>query len=182
MGSEGIPNDPSPGGAGSALGLRWPIKYSFQEYIGRMPDGRRSVTDGATLASPDEMLYELDPGRTSVTSVGELMLAFRGDVRFGGHFGLLFVRIADPWVTLRGGRAVMTVGHPYEAESRLRLVTFDASPQEAPPGLLGWSGTNVQLTEEGTELFNDVYEVGEPFEPLTIRVPGGERNVGHVNL
>ena len=36
---------------------------------------------------------------------GDVFLAFRGDVRFAGHHGMLYVRIADPWVVIPDGEA-----------------------------------------------------------------------------
>ncbi|KAF0956797.1 HtaA domain-containing protein [Rhodococcus sp. T7] len=149
-------------------GLRWGIKASFLDYIARMPDGRGTVSDGARPTEHNEMVFEPAPEVAAPAGVDRFM-AFRGDVRFGGHFGMLFVRIADPWVTVRGRTADLTVLDPHhpEVEARLHLVTFtlDSSTQS---GTITWTGSDVRLTPDGAGLFNDVYPPGEPFEPITI--------------
>jgi hypothetical protein len=157
-------------------GLRWAIKLSFVEYVMRSADGQGTASAGATPAGNGEMVFEPVPGPGPVEA--DRFWAFRGDVRFGAHFGMLFVRIADPWISVRGELAELTVVDPYNRQDqpRLRLVSFTLVPDPSSSGLSSsglevWSGSDVRLTPEGTELFNDVYPPGEPFEPLTITVP-----------
>lgn len=156
------------------IGLHWGIKASFLEYIGRMSDGRGTVTDGATptdgnimVFEPDMSVVPTDPSRM------QLFQAFRGDVRFAGHYGMLYVRIADPWVSVTDGVGTLTVLDPYKPddEPRLPLVRFTLEQQHIDEDMLVWLSTDVHLTEEGTGLFNDVYQPGEPFEPLAIFLP-----------
>lgn len=46
--------------------------------------------------------YQHDAARsTDGSSGGSRVWAFRGDVRFSGHFGMLFVRVANPWLDRR---------------------------------------------------------------------------------
>ncbi|WP_440899664.1 HtaA domain-containing protein [Actinosynnema sp.] len=150
-------------------GLRWAIKRSFVDYVLRMPDGRAGAGEGAHPLEGGEIRYEAGEPREVD---GALVLPFRGDVRFAGHFGMLYVRIADPEVTIRDGKAELTIADPYlKSEERTRLVTFTAVPLDAGPGESAWSASDVVLAPEGVELFNDVYQAGEPFEPLEIRVP-----------
>jgi len=153
-------------------GLRWGIKSSFVQYIVRMPDGKGSVSHGAMPTESNEFLYEWAPS-TETTQAGDAdhVWQFRGDVRFAGHHGMLFVRIADPWMAVRGERATLSVRHPYERDGpRMDLVTLDVAPVPSSGGRV-WNGTNVRLTEDGVELFGDVYQLGEPFDPLTITMP-----------
>jgi Htaa len=91
-------------------------------------------------------------------------------VRFAGHHGFMFVRVADPWLELTGSTGTVTVpGDPADDGSpeRMPLVTFELVPpsEPAPPGATR-HGTRVRLTAEGSELFNTVYPEGEPFEDL----------------
>jgi hypothetical protein len=34
-----------------------------------------------------------------------------------------------------------------------------------------WSSTDVRMNAAAGELFNDIYQVGEPFDPLTLVLP-----------
>jgi len=137
-------------------GLRWEIKRSFLRYIARMPDGACSVTDGADPV--DESAFRFEPA-------GDLR--FRGVVRFSGHHGFLFVRIADPELQVDGTRGTLTIaGEP----ARVPLVTCELSAE--PDGTT--KGTAVRLTAEGAELFNAVYPAGEPFDDFTIHPERGD--------
>lgn len=156
------------------LGLHWGIKTSFLEYISRMPDGRASITDGATFLEGNVAAFEpLPSAEPADPSTGERTWAFRGDVRFAGHHGMLFVRIADPRVTVRNGQGELTVLDPEDPDTRPRLplVRFTLVEQDLDADLDAWLATDVALTPEGTGLFNDVYEAGELFEPLAIFLP-----------
>ncbi len=83
------------------------------------------------------------------------------------------MRIADPHVVLRGTEAELNVVEPFESETkpRIPLVRFTPRPGAAPPGLQTWEAADVRLLAEGAGLFNNVYSVGEPFEPLSITLP-----------
>jgi len=143
-------------------GLRWGIKRSFLRYIARMPDGACSVTDGADPVDESAFRFE---------SAGDLR--FRGDVRFSGHHGLLFVRIADPELLVDGTRGTLTVaGDPRDPDGpeRVPLVTFELT--DAGDGTT--NGTVVRLTPHGAELFNSVYPAGEPFDDFTIHPERGD--------
>ena len=157
------------------FGLRWGIKGSFLEYLQRMPDGKGWLGDGAVAVRTNEILFppEQSGWRPSPDGVPDRFWAFRGDVRFSGHFGMLFVRVAFPVLTLRGELAELTVA-PLEdtkGAERLTLVTLRLAQQPSPQGIEIWRGTDVRLSGTGAGLFNDVYPPGEEFEPLTVTVP-----------
>lgn len=149
--------------------LRWPVRASFLEYVAGLHDGRASVSEGATLTADDPQLvvYPADPEHT-----GESVLAFRGDLRLGGHSGLLFVRLAHPRIELAdpsGGAAVLSVDDPLTEDGsgpRLALVTLLLTPDGA-----GWRGTEVRLGEAGVALFNHVYAAGDAFDDLEVVQP-----------
>ncbi|MDQ7909339.1 HtaA domain-containing protein [Phytohabitans sp. ZYX-F-186] len=154
-------------------GLRWGIKASFIEYLRRMPGGRASASDGAVPVGTNEIFFAFDPAVRPPAEHGQAAWAFRGDVRFSGHFGLLFVRVAAPWIVLDAGSAVLTIAPPHEREDapRVPLVTATLERAGRHAGTEAWTSTSVRLTSAGAEIFNDVYPEGEPFAPLTVQVP-----------
>ena len=151
----------------SAIGgeLRWPVRASFLRYVAALPDGRASVSEGAALTADDPQLvvYPVDPGATTPD-----VLAFAGDLRLGGHGGLLFVRLAAPRIEFgAGAEAVLSVDDPLTEDGsgpRMRLATLTVQATES-----GWTGTNVRLTADGVGLFNHVYQAGEAFDDLVVR-------------
>ncbi|MGY1739688.1 MULTISPECIES: HtaA domain-containing protein [unclassified Blastococcus] len=163
------------------FGLLWGIKRSFVAYVRRMPDGQGSIHDGATPLGEDTILFPYrdaaeEPGDAAHGGEGgdaERTWAFRGDVRFRGHGGMLFVRVAAPLITVRGDRAELSIEDPYAraGADRVPLVTLTVQPGPAPDGAEVWLGSDVRLTEAGSVLFNDVYQPGEPFEKLSIVLP-----------
>lgn len=146
------------------LGLRWGVRRSFLSYVFGMPDGQASVGDGSRALPTEELCWEPDL-RPQTDG-----WAFRGDVRFEGHAGLMFVRIADPWVARHGTRVELTVADPYGAPDapRLVLATAELSEAEVTGDVQLWRGTDVRLTEDGSAVFNHAYPAGELFEPFTI--------------
>jgi hypothetical protein len=152
-----------------AAGLSWTIKKAFLGYIARMDDGRCSVTDGATVLSEERGLptfgFELAGHETP--SPGTTRLCFRGDVRFAGHHGMLFVRVVDPVVDVSGSRARLSV---LDEGSCRELVEFEVVPFDSPEGG-GWHGTGVRLTAEGSDLFGGAYPDGEAFDDLVVALP-----------
>jgi len=156
------------------IGLRWALKRSFLEYISRAPDGRGTIGAGATVTSLNEIVFEPDRRDLPTSPAAATFHAFRGAVTFSAHFGMLVVRIADPWVTIDGNLGDLTVLDPYqhpERDARLRLASFEIDDHKITDGLEHWAATVVRLAPEGCALFNDVYEEGVLLEPLTIIVP-----------
>jgi hypothetical protein len=141
-----------------------------------MPDGQGAVSDGAVPVEPDMILFPVAQAPSSqVDGETDHCWSFRGDVRFQGHAGMLFVRIAAPQLTVHGNRAQLTIEDPYaraDAE-RVPLVELRLERGPAPEGAEVWLGSDVLLTEPGVALFNDVYPVGEPFEQLSVVLPLG---------
>ncbi len=165
--------DPEAGG--QEYGLFWGIKSSFMQYIEQMPDGRGSLGAGAqVLASGDILFPPLQAARrTTPDNVDERIWEFGGDVRFSGHFGMLYVRIAFPAIAVQDGAGVLTVADPFGTEDGKRLTLADVTLQEqpAPPGQLIWDSTEVRMNAEGSQLFDDVYQAGEPFDEIRLVLP-----------
>jgi hypothetical protein len=151
-------------------GLRWGLKKSFLDYVFRMPDGQGSVTDGAVPVGERDVFYEHDVANSS-----DGVWAFRGDVRFSGHFGMLFVRVANPRLEIDGEKAVLSIEDPHAREDapRVPLVTATLQQVGGDGDTVIWGSNDVALTAEGVPLFNDVYSPGEPFEPLVVQLPIG---------
>lgn len=147
--------------------LQWGVKQSFLNYLAGLPDGRAAVSPGVTALDDRAVIFPAEPDRVGDSEPGESVLRFSGEVRFGGHGGLLFVRIADPWLHLRGHEGEMTVSDPFltEAPGRVALVTFNV-PAMTGPG--PWTADEVRLTEAGSDIFNEVYEPRTLFDPLVL--------------
>lgn len=154
--------------------LQWSIKRSFLRYIAAMPDGRCSVTDGADLAHGgeiDRFQYRFNGLKAGPDS---LEAAFQGDVRFSGHHGMLFVRVADPLITVGSdGTGVLSVlPNASDTGHRVPLVTFtltaDDQPEDQP---MRFTGTGVRLTADGADLFGGVYEASELVNDFDLTLP-----------
>jgi hypothetical protein len=161
--------------SGLAHGLRWAIKRSFVQYVRGMPDGRGWVGNGALPIGTDEMFFSLDRDNSAPVGAGPAsqVWAFAGDVRFTGHFGLLFVRIARPWLHVDGQTATMTVDDPHgdPAAPRVPLVTARLDTLEVRDGTTVCMGVQVRLAEAAVEVFNEVYPAGESFEDFVVQLP-----------
>jgi hypothetical protein len=162
--------------SGLVHGLRWGIKRSFIEYVQRMPDGRGWVGDGALPIAPNDIFFQFDAPNSADSAESAAVLAFTGDVRFTGHYGMLFVRVARPRLHVSGNTAVMTIEDSQggEQSSRVPLVTAELELIETRDGTEIWGGANVHLSDTAVELFNEVYAAGEPFETFVVQIPAGK--------
>ena len=64
------------------LGLHWGIKGSFMDYIAAISDSQALATDGATPTAGNVLVFEPAPPPPPEPEDADLMLAFRGGVRF----------------------------------------------------------------------------------------------------
>lgn len=154
------------------FGLSWTMKKSFVSYIARMPDGRVSVTDGADLIAPDVFRYAY----TECSVEGsDTVLHFHGDVRFAGHSGFLFVGIADPFITMTDGGAVISVLTPQtrlEPAERILFATAEMSTQaQTGAGCIVYRASNVRLLADGADLFGGVYAIDDLLDDFEVLVP-----------
>jgi hypothetical protein len=161
------------------VGLRWALKRSFLDYIARAPGGKGSLSDGAITTELKEIVFGPDLRNPPEAAQEGIFLAFRGTVTFTGHFGMLFVRISNPWITIQEGRGELTILDPFqeEVDTRLRLATFTIDDHGIADGFEYWTAAEVRLAPEGCTLFNDVYPAAEPLEPLAIVVPASASRV-----
>lgn len=165
MSSASVSPDPSP-----RHGLSWGIKRSFIDYIHSLPDAAVSAVGGATVDEAGRFWFPPDTADYDAAG-GTGILRFKGDVRLSGHHGMMFVRLLDPWIALTGGRGILSistgdgVGQDRTAVAILRTGT----PKEEA-GALVWEQVDVEISEEGSELFDGQYAAGQPMDPLFIRV------------
>lgn len=158
-----------------AVGMLWGLKGSFTEYLSQMPDARSAAGNGAHMTSDGHLFYpyvaessDYDPESQSGT------IRFGGDIRFAAHGGMLFVRLADPWVTFEADTGVLSVADHESTEGgsgRLSLCRLQARPAELHRGVRAWLDVKATLTEPGAAVFNDVYPIGEVFDPLHVLMP-----------
>jgi hypothetical protein len=163
------------------LGLIWGIKRSFIDYIGSLPDGSVSAADGASVLhsglfcfAPDDAAGPRDAEAGYSAAPGTGVLRFRGDVRLGGHHGMLLVRLLDPWVTFTGGTGVLSISTGGSSHDRTTVAFLRAAAPREFEGFLLWEHVEVVISPEGSELFDGQYAAGQPMDPLTIHV----RNAG----
>ncbi|WP_211883077.1 HtaA domain-containing protein [Pseudarthrobacter albicanus] len=152
------------------LGLTWGIKRSFIAYITGLPDGTVSATDGATVVESSLFCFAPEESDYDV-ALGTGVLRFRGDVRLGGHHGMLFVRLLDPWIAFTGGRGVLSISTGGNGGQDRTAVGFlhAAAPREVAGSLL-WEDVEVVISPEGAELFDGQYAARQSMDPLFIRV------------
>lgn len=159
--------------------LRWGIKRSFVSYLSRLPDCRVSAEGGATIVSGSyfQFVRDTEAGADALSAPGVTeILKFRGVARLSGHHDMLHVVVADPWVELGAGGAVLSVVDPRTepgSGARLELLRLAVPAGSAASGSDGlgqggvdWAEMPAGLAPAAVELFNGQYAVGEEMDPL----------------
>ncbi|MCG2621278.1 HtaA domain-containing protein [Arthrobacter sp. I2-34] len=159
------------------LGLTWGLKRSFISYLSRLPDRAVSATRGASVI--ESSLFNFSPdGGTFDPQTGLGTMRFRGDVRLSGHYGMMFVHIADPWIEFAADHATFSIAKTQGLGSenpRLPLAMLDVAAPTPAGGSYVWDGLPIALAPEGTSIFDDQYPAGQPMDPLFIRYPDPAR-------
>ncbi|GAA3884310.1 hypothetical protein GCM10022381_28120 [Leifsonia kafniensis] len=157
-----------------APGLTWGLKRSFIRYLSSLPDGAHALGEGASLAYSSIFHFELGDGSTYDPSTGRGVLKFRGQVQLSGHYNMMFVLIADPWVEFTDDGVVLTVVDSLtwpDRQQRIVLAELDrVEPETAPAGLL-WQDVPARLSARGVFVFNEQYGQGEEMDPVFILLP-----------
>lgn len=161
-------------GAGSVTAiLQWPIKSSFRAYVERLSDGAVAARDGALVLDDTTHFTIADVAQTQL--LYSATFRAEGEVRFGGHGGMLVVPFREPTVERdEDGRHVLSIDYPWasttpEPKLGIAVVQWSAWCQR-DDGSLILESTSVALTAEGAELFNDMYEQGSELDQLTVFV------------
>jgi len=151
--------------------LRWGIKRSFRDYVTALKDGTRQIADGADESATGEFRFPLaDTSRFSLTNHTGVV-RFRGRVEFGGHMGMLYVRISDPWLHVSSDDVELTIADG-DLGGRLSLVQqhdgIETSLNDRYQQLVI---RQPKLTEAGTAVFGEVYDTGDVFDEICVTVP-----------
>jgi hypothetical protein len=148
-------------------GLYWSIKESFVSYIATLPDGTYSLSEDVEV--DDRGVFRF-PLAEAGAAGGGWSLSFTGDVRFGGHVGMLFVAISHPTVTFTpvgGSLTIDDLASP-KPGARLTIARLPAVGPSLHAGILLWPPLTPLLTEEGAELFGGAYAAGSTLDQLRI--------------
>ena len=155
--------DPGPG-------LTWGIKRRFVDYVGGLPDGDFTVTDGARTDADHVFWFPLASidDFDSLTGLG--IVRFEGRAEVSGHFGMMSLVIDSPWLEFSETGSQLTV---IDAEKgpghRIPLLELQ---HQATPGSTANTAEDVTalLSPEGTSAFNGQYVPGEAMDPVSWRL------------
>lgn len=149
-------------------GMSWGIKQSFNEYIQAMPDGRRGAGHGATEMPDGTFFFELADATDFEPQGRRGVIKYQGDVRYKAHQGMLFVMVVDPWLEFDDGVAVLSIVDAEQWPNReRRMVLATLKPADGTGRLpLGWERMDAHLTQEGVDMFNNVYTLREQLDPV----------------
>ncbi|HZO35770.1 MAG TPA: HtaA domain-containing protein [Solirubrobacteraceae bacterium] len=147
------------------IGLSWTIRTSFLRYIAGMPDGRGVLAGGAIETAGRGITFPPAGAHFDETS-GNGAIRFGGEVTFSGHFGMLTMRLADPWIDTADGTGTLFVAARSGDEDGFAPFATFAFDFEATEDAYVWRACNVQLLAHGATLFGDVYPEGEPLDPF----------------
>ncbi|WP_172653074.1 HtaA domain-containing protein [Rhodococcus opacus] len=145
------------------VGLTWGIKRSFIRYIATLPDGRHAMSEGAYLGETSYFTFPPVPSPDAPQVV-----RFGGDVRLGGHGGMLDILIAEPWVEMTESGPILSVVDPTGWPDRSRRIPLaELHLREAEHGLTArrYAAT---LTGAGSVIFDDHYPPGTELDTLVI--------------
>ena len=147
------------------IGLSWTLRTSFLRYIAGMPDGRGVLARGAVETAGHGITFPPASAHFDETS-GDGAVRFGGEVTFTGHFGMLNMRLADPWIETRDGSGTLFVAARSGGEEGYAAFAAFAFDFEATAATYAWRARDVQLLAHGVTLFGDVYPEGEPLDPF----------------
>lgn len=161
-------------------GLYWPILERFRSYVESLPDGAVAAAAGADTSRSDlffplasNSTFQEGPSDFGVSAEAGTPVKTLGEVRFGGHGGLLLVPFKDIWVTLVNDRVRVSISYPWQFDGedpRLDLATGTLTWQRSSTSL-EMTGHDLRLTDGGSEMFNGVYPAGESLADLRLHLP-----------
>lgn len=161
------------GGDFPPAGLTWGIKRSFINYISRLPDGAVTAQEGAGIIEGSFFRFEPDGGSFDPSTDSDV-LKFRGQVRLSGHYGMLSLFIADPWIEFTDGSAVLSIvdvgGWP-DRSKRIPLLALPSTRPVSDGSALVLPETRALLSPEGAGIFNDQYQAGTEMDPVSMASP-----------
>lgn len=149
----------------TGAGLAWPVKSSFAQYVGGLVDGWIELAGPAMSSMEYGPIFRLldDTKFDRTTMAGTL--GFGGAIRFQGHFGLLRLVIADPWLAIEGSQGLLSVatGLPGRMNIATCQIAWDAQKR------IG-HGTDLALMPAAVELFGGAYQAGTSLDPFLVQL------------
>ena len=149
------------------VGLSWTVRTSFLQYIASMPDGRGVLARGAVETAGHGITFPPASAHFDETS-GDGAIRFGGEVTFSGHFGMLNMRIADPWIDTADGSGTLFVAARSGDEEGFAAFAAFAFDYASTDAACLWRARDVRLLAHGSTLFGDVYPEGEPLDPFVV--------------
>jgi hypothetical protein len=121
-------------------------------YVAQLRDGGQSTSGGASFVLGSLFHFVQAGDSTYDPATGTGTLVFSGEVGLTGHFGMLAVRLSDPWVKIRGTEAALAVvdHRAHESGGRLDLATLRMTAPTVPEtGVHVWPQVQTALTAAG---------------------------------
>ncbi|WP_186806169.1 HtaA domain-containing protein [Microbacterium aerolatum] len=154
-----------------AFHLRWGIKKSLIDYVTALRDGTRKLSDSADESTTGEFQFSLaDISRFDLASHTGVV-QFRGRVEFGGHMGMLYVCISDPWLHMSAGSVELTVADGDFGDRLSLIVQHDGVEVSRNSTYQQLVIRQPKLTESGTAVFGEVYETNDVFDEMRVTLP-----------
>jgi hypothetical protein len=135
--------------------LEWAIFSRFTAYVRSLPDGSVELLGSAARTGNGGILFPL------AETDGDGVLRFFGGIRFVGHGGMLDVTIAGLRLEFSAGSFELTVEGD-TIDDRFSLASGETKD------LLAGVATDVQLTEDGSDLFFRRYPTGQALDQVRL--------------
>lgn len=153
----------------SAQYLRWGIKESFRDYLGRQADFSLNVYGGASVGAGNAVHFPLTQGSTDESSAdGGVMWAAQGNALFLAHHGMMRLSLKDPIVRKDGSDLTLAFDFGTDVSGTKPEYFGVARLVEIPAGDDRRRTFQAFLLPDATGMFNDMYEADSELDTLTI--------------
>lgn len=154
-------------GRAGTMTLTWGVKQSFRNYV-EATGGRIEASRGAQRAPDGAFTFAATPGEgltldTTGKPVGRA--AFKGEVSFETHGGMLSVQLADPMVEIDSSGGVLSVADLGTGGRRVEVARLDLAESSE---LAGEYVIPAALTPEGSQFLGDHYPIMTALDPLRL--------------
>lgn len=149
--------------------LSWGIKRSFLRYLESLPDCAIATNDGATRDGESGEFCFPFMAKTELDE-NSYRLEFSGDARIKAHGGMLLVIFMNPWLTFTESSVEFSVVDLMAWPDTSQREVLGVSPLGASTEPEASVATEfpLRLAESAVETFNNVYQAGEPLEPVKL--------------
>lgn len=157
--------------------LTWRVRASFVQYVAALPDGEIVSSEGATEARPAESRlpgpWVFSGDGWTETQDAITTLKFRGRLSFSGHGGMMSATVLDPWITVTGAHAELSIAGGSPASNPAARTTIARTSDDAIIPTFSDPGTYplpLELTDAGSEFFNHIYPAGTLMNDAHVRL------------